>query len=96
MSQEGAQQGDLIGPLLFCNKIHPLLSSLQAPLNLSFLDDVTLASQVETVASDVAEIARAGSEIGLTLNVTKCELIAHKKPGGGRHSTPVISTSRDR
>ena len=78
LSQEGAQQGDPIGPLLFCNTIHPLLSSLQAPLNLGFLDDVTLAGQVETVASDVAEIVRAGSEIGLTLNVAKCELIAHK------------------
>jgi len=30
------------------------------------------------VASDVTEIIRAGSEIGLTLNVSKCELIAHK------------------
>ena len=32
----------------------------------------------ETVASDVAEIIRAGAEIGLSLNVSKCELIAHK------------------
>ena len=30
------------------------------------------------MASDVAEITRAGSEIGLSLNVSKCELIAHK------------------
>jgi len=40
-SQEGAQQGDPLGPLLFCNTIHPLLSSLQAQLNLGYLDDVT-------------------------------------------------------
>ena len=31
-SEEGPQQGDPIGPLLFCNTIHPLLSSLQAHL----------------------------------------------------------------
>ena len=29
------------------------------------------------VASDVAEIIRVGSELGLSLNITKCELIAH-------------------
>ena len=30
------------------------------------------------MASDVAEIIRAGKEIGLFLNVSKCELIAHE------------------
>ena len=32
---------------------------------------------MKTVASDVAEIIRVGSELGLSLNITKCELIAH-------------------
>jgi len=59
-SEEGPQQGDPIGPLLFCNTIHPLLSSLQAHLTLGFLDDVTLGGPVKTVASDVAEIIRLG------------------------------------
>ena len=38
-SQEGAQQGVPIGvgPLVFCNTIHPMLSSLQAKLNLGYL-----------------------------------------------------------
>ena len=30
------------------------------------------------MASDVAEIIRAGKEIGLSLNVSKCELIGHE------------------
>ena len=77
-SEEGAQQGDPIGPLLFCNTIHPLLSSLKSNLSLGYLDDVTLGGTVKTVASDVAEIIRAGAEIGLSLNVSKSELIAHK------------------
>ena len=76
-SQEGAQQGDRIGPLLFCNTVHPLLSSLQSKLNIGFLDDVTLGGHVDVVASDVAEIIRLGAEIGLSLNISKCELIAH-------------------
>jgi len=41
-SQEGVQRGDPIGPLLFCNTIHPLLSSLHSNLNIGYLDDVTL------------------------------------------------------
>jgi len=76
-SQEGAQQGDPIGPLLFCNTVHPLLSSLQSKLDIGFLDDVTLRGHVDVVASDVAEIIRLGAEIGLSLNMSKCELIAH-------------------
>jgi len=58
--------------------MHPPLSSLHASLNLGYLDDVTLGGTVKTVASDVAEIIRAGSEISLSLNVSKCELIAKK------------------
>ena len=76
-SQECAQQGDPLGPLLFSNTIHPMLSSLQAELKLGYLDDITLGGPVEIVAFDVAEIMRIGAEIGLSLNVSKCELIAH-------------------
>jgi len=45
LSQEWAQQGDSIGQLLFCNTIRPMLLSLQAPLTLGFLNDVTLGVQ---------------------------------------------------
>ena len=64
LSDEGAQQGDPIGPLLFCNTIHPVLSSLEASLKLGYLDDVNLGVTVKTVASDVAKIIRAGSKMG--------------------------------
>jgi len=76
-SEDGAQQGDPIGPLLFSNTLQPVLSSLQAHLNLGYLDDVTLGGPVEMVASDVAEIVNAGFKIGLSLNAAKCELIGH-------------------
>jgi len=54
--------------------VQPLLSSLQAELNIGYLDDVMLGGQVEMVASDVAEIVRAGSELGLSLNVDNVDL----------------------
>ena len=57
-SQEGPQQGDPVGPLLFCNSIQPLLSSLESELNLGYLDDVSLGGPVDTVAADVAWIER--------------------------------------
>ena len=72
-SQEGAQQGDPLWPHLFSNTIHPMLSSLQAELNLDYLGDITWGGPVENVASDVAEIMRIGAEIGLSLNVSKFE-----------------------
>ena len=54
------------------------MSSLQAELKtkVCYLDDITLSDPVEIVAFDVAEIMRIGAEIGLSLNVSKCELIA--------------------
>ena len=76
-SQEGPQQGDPLGPLLFCNTIQPLLLSLNSDLNLGYLDDVTRGGPSSTIASDVAEIAKVRTNMGLTLNTSKCELIAH-------------------
>ena len=58
--EEGPQQGNPLGPLLFCNTIQPLLTSLACDLKLGFLDDVTLGGQVDRVASAVAEIAKVG------------------------------------
>ena len=78
LSEEGPQQGDPTGPLLFSNTIHPTLSSLKSCLNLEYLDDITLGGSAKTVAADIREIIRAGAAIGLSLNVDKCELITHR------------------
>jgi len=43
-------------------------------LNLGYMDDVTL----KEVASDMVEIIRAGTEIGLSVKMSKFELIFHK------------------
>ena len=44
---------------------------------MGYLDDISLVGSLDTVASDVAQIINVGTEIGLLLNVDKCELIAH-------------------
>ena len=75
LSQEGTQQGDPLGPLIFCNTIHPLLASLSSELNIDYLDDVTLGGPLDNVASDVCQIISAGKSIGLHLNYSKCEIV---------------------
>jgi hypothetical protein len=79
LSNEGPQQGDPIGPLLFCNTIHPLLESLKSELTIGYLDDMTLAGDQTTVAEDVQHIMTEGARMGLLLNVSKCEIITHKQ-----------------
>jgi len=79
MSQEGPQQGDPLGPLLFCNTIHPLLESLGSVLRSGYMDDVTLGGSQGTVAKNVQTVMDVGRDLGLNINVSKCELIA--QPG---------------
>ena len=42
LSVSGAQQGDPLGPLLFCITLQPILERLQSDLKIAFLDDVTV------------------------------------------------------
>jgi len=78
LSEQGPQQGDPVGPLLFSNTLHPTLSSLKASLNLGYLDDITLGDTQSVVDADVKEVIEEGAKIGLSLNVDKCKLITHK------------------
>ena len=76
LSEEGAQQGDPLGPLLFCLAIHDLLSPLQSELILGYLDDVTLDGDINTVVKDFMDLETQAANIGLKLNRAKCEIIA--------------------
>jgi len=77
MSEEGPQQGDPLGPLLFSMTIHPLLTSLKSGLTLGYLDDLTVGDKQSIVAADVQRVKDIGEHMGLTLNVSKCELYCH-------------------
>ena len=66
-----------VGATPFCNTIQPLLSSLSSDLKLGQLDDLTFGGPVQDVTLDVAETNRSGAAMGLTLNTSKCEIIAH-------------------
>jgi len=77
LSADGVQQGDPLGPLLFCLSIQPLLENLHSEVVFSYLDDVSLGGDPQTVADDVDIIIDKGSEMGLHLNASKCELISN-------------------
>ena len=64
-----------MGPLLLCVTVQPLLGDLSAELKIGFMDDFTLGGEASVVAMDVANLRRAGKEIGLIINDSKCELV---------------------
>jgi hypothetical protein len=76
LSREGPQQGDPLGPGLFCNTVQPLLQSLSSELDEGYMDDLTLGGPESQVARDVEVVRRRGEEIGLRLNGKKCEYIS--------------------
>ena len=74
-SEEGVQQGNPLGPILFCLAIHPILLSLSATLRVGYKGDIKLVGDIARVREDVELIHSKGSDIGLNLNPSECELI---------------------
>ena len=76
-SQEGVQQGDPLGPLLFCLAIHPLIKKLKSELRIFYLDDGLIGGSTSDVLEDIRLIQREAALLGLCLNLSKSELISH-------------------
>ncbi len=74
-SDEGAQQGDPLGPLHFCIVFKELVDSLQSEFVLGYLDDLTVGGDVRTVINDFLYLEAAARQLGLELNRSKCEVI---------------------
>lgn len=77
LSQEGIQQGDPLGPLLFCLTVHPALQTVNSPLLIGYMDDVTVGGPATSVANDLVALQTACASLGLELNAGKCEVISH-------------------
>lgn len=74
LSSMGCQQGDPLGPAIFSLAVHPIISNLKSSFNLWYLDDGSLGGDAETVLQDLHLIIDRFSDIGLSLNFTKCEI----------------------
>jgi hypothetical protein len=75
LSDEGIQQGDPLGPLLFCATSLKLARSMTSEFNTWYLDDGTIGGNVHSLLSDLETVRRVGPSIGLLLNEDKCEII---------------------
>jgi hypothetical protein len=75
-SSVGPQQGDPLGPLLFCLPLQPSLVRLSSPLAFGYLDDISLGGPTTGVAEDIETLEKDCADLGLTFNRKKCELIA--------------------
>ena len=73
-SKEGVQQGDPLGPFLFSLVMRNLTKSLKSELNLWYLDDGSIADDLEVVLSDYIKILEASESLGPPVNPNKCEL----------------------
>ena len=79
-SSEGNQQGDNLGALLFSLTVHPILTALESDIVMGYLDDFSGCGSLDAVARDVALLERLAAEMGLSLNVSKCEIITLDPP----------------
>lgn len=77
-SEEGVQQGDPLGPLLFCLVIQPIILNVQSKMNEWYLDDGSIGDSIDTVIADIKKIITLSKEVGLKLNTSKCEVLRIK------------------
>ena len=79
-SQEGVQQGDPLGPLLFSMVIQQLVDAIRVAcpnlaLNCWYLDDGVIAGKAKDVLKALEVIQRLGPDLGMDLNLKKNELV---------------------
>jgi len=94
LSAEGVQQGDPLGPLCFSIAIQNLITKLTSELNVWYLDDGTLAGKPESVLSDFDTIIAAQEDLGLKVNINKCEFSV--LGSSGESSDALLACVRDR
>ena len=73
-SAEGVQQGDPLGPLIFCLTIFSLGQRLTSVLSILYLDDISIGGPCDNIIEDLEAIMEASS-LGLALNTQKSEII---------------------
>ncbi|XP_055339157.1 uncharacterized protein LOC129588800 [Paramacrobiotus metropolitanus] len=73
-SQSGVQQGDPLGPVLFCLVLQFVIDKLNAYLNAWYMDDGTLGGTPSEVIRNFLLLIVEAKKVGLEVNIAKCEL----------------------
>ncbi len=83
---QGVQQGDTLGPLLFCLAIHETTKRLTQGypdiICYGYIDDLTFVGPRDQVANLLRDIQLEYPSIGLQLNPTKCKVLLAKESQG--------------
>ena len=74
-SREGSQQGDPLSALALCESIQPVINGLDSDLETGFMDDLSVAADLQTLAKDVTTIIDSESSTDFKLNSSKCAII---------------------
>ena len=101
-SEMGVQQGDPLGPLLFCLVMQKIISTIGVDPTCNslkfhswYIDDGVVAGPSQAVKQVISILHTQGPPLGLFLNTSKCELFSKSDlstfpPGMKRSSVPNI------
>jgi len=94
--EQGPQQGDPLGPLLFCLTVMALVKRIKSQCNIWYMDDGTMGDDVNTLLADFQLLVVEGRKLGLVVNVAKCEIITDTltccRSSGTSHQTSSTSS----
>ena len=74
LSQEGVQQGDVLGPLYFALAIQEMTDECKSDYSCWFLDDGVLVANALTIKDDYLRMVDSAAAVGLRLKPEKCEI----------------------
>ena len=84
-SEIGVQQGDPLGPLLFCLVLQQIISAIAEDVDCEsllfhhwYIDDGVVAGPIAAIARVLAIIQESGPPLGLNINIAKCELFSSR------------------
>ena len=74
LSAAGVQQGDPLGPFLFCLAIHPVLRRIaRSVIPMAYMDDIYLVSRnTDKLREAIHELGEELGKLGLRINLSKC------------------------
>ena len=71
LSREGSQQGAHLSLLESCESIQPVINELDSGIEIDFMNDVSLSSDLLTLEKDINKIIESEASTGIKLNAAK-------------------------